>query len=135
MEKIAKSLLGKFLVRRYKGKTKAYLITDVEAYDGFKDKASHAHRGKTERNKIMFGMAGYWYIYFTYGIHWMLNIVTDQTFIFQPAMMEMLRQIWMFSRDIVNVVFEKETQFDAVFVALVDERRQAVLIQLANIGH
>ncbi len=74
--KIAKSLLGKFLVRRHKGKTAAYLITEVEAYDGFQDKASHAHRGRTERNKIMFGPAGYWYVYFTYGVHWMLNIVT-----------------------------------------------------------
>jgi len=73
---IAKSLLGKFLVRRYRGKTAVHLITGVEAYDGFQDKASHAHRGKTERNKIMFGPAGHWYIYFTYGMHWMLNIVT-----------------------------------------------------------
>lgn len=74
--KIAKNLLGKFLVRRYRGKTTAYLITEVEAYDGFQDKASHAYRGKTERNKVMFGQAGHWYVYFTYGMHWMLNIVT-----------------------------------------------------------
>ena len=74
--KIAQKLLGKFLVRKYQGKVKTYLITEVEAYDGFQDKASHAHHGKTERNKIMFGPAGYWYVYFTYGMHWMLNIVT-----------------------------------------------------------
>ncbi len=74
--RIAKGLLGKFLVRKHKGKTRFYIITEVEAYDGFHDMASHAHRGKTERNKVMFGPAGYWYVYFTYGMHWMLNIVT-----------------------------------------------------------
>jgi len=74
--KIAKNLLGKFLVRKYRGKIIAYMIIEVEAYDGFKDMASHAHHGKTERNKIMFGSAGHWYIYFTYGMHYMLNIVT-----------------------------------------------------------
>lgn len=73
--KIAKNLLGKFLVRRYRGKKISLIITEVEAYDGFNDKASHAGRGKTERNKIMFDSAGKWYVYFTYGMHWMLNIV------------------------------------------------------------
>ncbi len=84
---VAKDLLGKFIVRRYpaqsigtrvgkRGQEIVLMITEVEAYDGFKDKASHAHRGQTERNKIMFGPAGFWYVYFTYGLHWMLNIVT-----------------------------------------------------------
>ena len=76
---VAKELLGKFLVRKYRGKNppanETLMITEVEAYDGFDDKASHASRGKTERNKIMFGEAGKWYIYFTYGMHWMLNII------------------------------------------------------------
>ena len=73
---VAKNLLGKFLIRRLNGKEIALMITEVEAYDGPNDKASHASCGKTERNKIMFEEAGKWYVYFTYGMHWMLNIVT-----------------------------------------------------------
>ncbi|KKU93976.1 MAG: hypothetical protein UY26_C0003G0126 [Candidatus Jorgensenbacteria bacterium GW2011_GWA1_48_13] len=75
---VAKSLLGKYLCRRYRGKIIRAMITEVEAYDGFRDKASHASRGLTPRTKVMFGPAGYWYVYFTYGMHWMLNIVTGR---------------------------------------------------------
>ena len=86
---VAKDLLGKVLIHRLPlprhsasnqrssaHRELAMVITEVEAYDGFKDKASHASRGKTERNKIMFEQAGCFYVYFTYGIHYMLNIVT-----------------------------------------------------------
>mgnify|MGYP001619741508 CR=1 FL=1 len=72
---IAKNLLGKFLVRRIGEKEIALMIAEVEVYDGFSDKASHASRGITEKNKIMFDKAGNWYVYFTYGMHWMLNLV------------------------------------------------------------
>ena len=75
--KITKELLGKFLVVQHPTlDKKAYMITDVEAYDGPYDKASHAHNGKTIRNAPMFGEAGVWYVYFVYGMHNMLNIVT-----------------------------------------------------------
>ncbi|MDD5751336.1 MAG: DNA-3-methyladenine glycosylase, partial [Candidatus Peribacteraceae bacterium] len=75
---VAPELLGKFLVRRMRGKIIAAMITEVEAYDGPEDKACHAHRGKTHRNAVMFGPAGRWYVYFVYGMHWMLNIVTGE---------------------------------------------------------
>lgn len=75
---VAKELIGKFLVRKIGTKEYVFMITETEAYDGFEDKASHAHRGKTKRNAPMFGLAGYWYVYFTYGMHWMLNIVTGK---------------------------------------------------------
>lgn len=74
---VARELLGKFLVRKLGNGGKIELmINELEAYDGFKDKASHAHRGMTARNKVMFGPGGFWYVYFCYGVHWMLNIVT-----------------------------------------------------------
>lgn len=76
--RVAKELLGKYLVRKVGRKEVAGMITEVEAYVGFNDKASHASRGRTERNQIMFGRSGHWYAYFTYGMHWMLNAVTEQ---------------------------------------------------------
>jgi len=75
---VARDLLGTYLVRRYHGRESAAMITEVEAYDGFRDRGSHALRGKTARNAPMFGPPGHWYVYFTYGMHWMLNVVTRE---------------------------------------------------------
>lgn len=72
---VARELIGYFLCRKTKSRTEKYMIVETEAYEGSRDKASHAHRGKTLRNSIMFGKPGVWYIYFTYGMHYMLNIV------------------------------------------------------------
>ncbi|MEK7212133.1 MAG: DNA-3-methyladenine glycosylase [Patescibacteria group bacterium] len=76
---VAKDLLGKFLVRPIGRRNVALMITETEAYDGFKDRGSHAHRGRTKRNWPMFGPPGHWYVYYTYGTHWMLNIATRET--------------------------------------------------------
>jgi DNA-3-methyladenine glycosylase len=75
---VARNLLGKYLVRKYRGKTTRYIITEIEVYEGFDDKASHAHRGKTARTEIMFGPGGHWYVYFIYGMYYMLNVVVGK---------------------------------------------------------
>ena len=75
---VAQDLLGCFLVRKIGKKIIKTKIVEVEAYNGSDDLASHASRGRTERNSIMFGEPGAIYVYFTYGLHYMLNIVTEE---------------------------------------------------------
>ena len=73
---IARNLLGMRLVRQLGEDQLAGYITETEAYDGSSDLASHARVGKTARNAVMYGPAGNAYVYFTYGMHWCLNVVT-----------------------------------------------------------
>lgn len=75
---VAKELLGKYIVRKRGDEITALMLSEVEAYEGFSDKASHAHKGITKRNAVMFGPAGYFYVYLCYGMYWMLNIVTER---------------------------------------------------------
>ncbi len=75
---VARELLGTRLVHISNGKKLVGLITETEAYFGFDDLASHAKAGRTIRTDPMFGPAGHAYVYFTYGNHWMLNVVTEK---------------------------------------------------------
>lgn len=71
---VAEKLLGKVLVfKQHQG-----IITETEAYFGFDDEASHAFKGITPRSKIMFGRAGFSYVYLIYGMYYCLNIVTEE---------------------------------------------------------
>lgn len=75
--KVAEELLGKFLVRKYRSREIAGIITETEAYIGPADRASHAYKGKlTKRNKAEYLDGGHIYIYLVYGMHWQLNIST-----------------------------------------------------------
>jgi DNA-3-methyladenine glycosylase len=75
--RVATALLGKIVCRSVNGSLLTGRITETEAYDARIDPACHAYRGQTARNAAMFGEAGTAYVYFTYGNHFMFNVVTE----------------------------------------------------------
>ncbi len=74
--RVARDLLGMYLVRDLGGEVLRARIVETEAYHGPRDRASHASRGMTERTKIMFGPPGSIYVYLIYGMYHCLNFVT-----------------------------------------------------------
>ena len=75
---VARELIGARLVRILNGRKLVGLITETEAYISENDLACHAKAGRTLRTQVMYGPPGHAYVYFTYGNHWMLNVVTER---------------------------------------------------------
>jgi DNA-3-methyladenine glycosylase len=74
---VARALLGKYVVRTRRGRRISAMITEVEAYRGPADRASHAYGGRrTPRVEALYADGGTVYVYFVYGMHWMLNLST-----------------------------------------------------------
>ena len=76
--RVARELLGQFLVRKIGRKVISGMIVETEAYTGPGDPASHAFAGPTPRSRIMFGTPGKAYVYLCYGFHFLLNVVTEK---------------------------------------------------------
>ncbi len=74
---VARDLLGTVLVHEWRGVRTSGAIVEVEAYIGEDDPACHAAPGPTRRNAPMYGEPGHAYVYLNYGIHWMMNIITE----------------------------------------------------------
>jgi DNA-3-methyladenine glycosylase len=118
---VAQQLLGKILVRAVVHRGKKLIlkgrIVETEGYIARIDEACHAYRRKTPRNAAMFGEAGTAYVYFTYGNHFMLNVVTEKV---GDAAAVLIRAI------------EPVEYSEAALAFMREQRRQTVLINLTN---
>jgi len=91
---VAPALLGKSLVHRGDDDILSrYVISETEAYRGKEDRACHASRGRTSRTEVMFRDGGCLYMYFIYGMYWMMNVVTGAAGIPQAVLIRGIREM------------------------------------------
>src|SRR5512140_540536 len=104
---VARDLIGARLVSILDGERLAGLITETEAYVGETDLGSHAKAGRTPRTLVMYGPPGHAYVYFTYGNHWMLNVVTQREGIPEAVLIRAIQPV-----EGVDVMLERRSGRD-----------------------
>lgn len=91
---VARELLGKYLISKKDDEILIAKIVEVEAYLGYEDKAAHTYGGRrTQRTEVMYGNAGIAYVYFTYGMHNLLNVVTREESIGEAVLIRAVEPI------------------------------------------
>ncbi len=92
--RVAPGLLGKYLVRVWPdGRQERFVIAETEAYRGEEDRACHACKGRTDRTEVMYGEGGRLYMYFIYGMYWMMNVVAAGEGVPQAVLIRGLREV------------------------------------------
>ncbi len=143
---VAKELLGKFLIHDNGIEEKIGKIVEVEAYLGQHDLASHSSKGLTKRTEVMFGPAGYSYVYLIYGVYYCTNVVTEKAGIGSAVLLRAIEPIKNISgrtqgpgllskaMGIDKNLNRHDLLSDALYIAEMDNQPELTLIEKSRIG-